>query len=137
MTGAHTSGGGCGLIRSNAQIRTQQNLEIVRTDVERGLLFVKGSVPGHKGSWCLVKDAVKVPAHADLPYPAGLKQDASPATEAPAEAIENEVIEEAAVNEAPAVEETQAVEAAPAADTAAETAAPEGDAPAADESKEG
>src|SRR6186713_1341818 len=82
-----------------ARNRTQQNLEIVRTDVERGLLFVKGSVPGHKGSWCLIKDAVKVPAHADLPYPAGLKQAASPATEAPAEVIENEVIEEAAVNE--------------------------------------
>jgi large subunit ribosomal protein L3 len=40
--------------------RTQQNLEIVRTDVERGLLFVKGSVPGSKGTWLLVKDAVKV-----------------------------------------------------------------------------
>jgi large subunit ribosomal protein L3 len=121
-----------------ARNRTQQNLEIVRTDVERGLLFVKGSVPGHKGSWCLVKDAVKVPAHADLPYPAGLKQAASPATEAPAEVVENEVIEEAAVNEAPAVE-VEAVEAAPV-ETAAETAAPEADAaeaPAADESKEG
>jgi large subunit ribosomal protein L3 len=121
-----------------ARNRTQQNLEIVRTDVERGLLFVKGSVPGHKGSWCLVKDAVKVPAHADLPYPAGLKQAVSPATEAPAEVVENEVIEEAAVNEAPAVE-VEAVEAAPV-ETAAETAAPEADAseaPAADESKEG
>jgi large subunit ribosomal protein L3 len=114
-----------------ARNRTQQNLEIVRTDVERGLLFVKGSVPGHKGSWLLVKDAVKVPAHADLPYPAGLKQAASPATEAPAEVIENEVIEEAAVNETP-VAETAPVETA-----AVETAAPEGDAPAADESKEG
>jgi large subunit ribosomal protein L3 len=31
--------------------RTQQNLEVVRTDVERGLLFVKGSVPGSKGTW--------------------------------------------------------------------------------------
>ena len=40
--------------------RTQQNLEIVRTDVERGLIFVKGSVPGSKGGWLLVKDAVKV-----------------------------------------------------------------------------
>ena len=45
-----------------ARNRTQQNLEIVRTDVARGLLFVKGSVPGHKGSWLLVKDAVKVAA---------------------------------------------------------------------------
>src|SRR3546814_10790871 len=45
--------------------RTQQNLEIVRTDAERGLLFVKGSVPGSKGTWLLVKDAVKVARHAD------------------------------------------------------------------------
>ena len=53
--------------------RTQQNLEVVRTDAERGLIFVKGSVPGHKGAWLTVKDAVKVPRHADAPYPAGLK----------------------------------------------------------------
>lgn len=57
--------------------RTAQNLEIVRTDAERGLLFVKGSVPGHKGAWLLVKDAVKVPRPADAPYPAGLKAVAS------------------------------------------------------------
>src|SRR3546814_1987903 len=40
-----------------ARNRTQQNLEIVRTDAERGLLFVKGSVPGSKGGWLLVRDA--------------------------------------------------------------------------------
>ncbi|HEY9579379.1 MAG TPA: 50S ribosomal protein L3 [Rhizorhapis sp.] len=57
--------------------RTQQNLEIVRTDAERGLLFVKGSVPGSKGTWLLVKDAVKVARHADAPYPAGLRQAAN------------------------------------------------------------
>lgn len=57
--------------------RTQQNLEIVRTDVERGLLFVKGSVPGSKGGWLLVKDAVKVPGHKDAPKPAGLKSVAN------------------------------------------------------------
>lgn len=57
--------------------RTQQNLEIVQTDAERGLLFVRGSVPGSKGGWLLVKDAVKVPAHKDLPYPAGLKSVAN------------------------------------------------------------
>ena len=57
--------------------RTQQNLEIVRTDVERGLIFVKGSVPGSKGGWLIVKDAVKVARHADAPYPAGLKQAAN------------------------------------------------------------
>ena len=37
--------------------RTQQNLEIVSTDAERGLIFVKGSVPGSKGGWLLVKEA--------------------------------------------------------------------------------
>tara|TARA_B100000678_G_scaffold230678_1_gene199194 strand:+ start:208 stop:966 length:759 start_codon:yes stop_codon:yes gene_type:complete len=65
--------------------RTQQNLEIVSTDVERGLIFVKGSVPGHKGAWLIVKDAVKVPRHADVPYPAGLKQAANSNDSAPAD----------------------------------------------------
>lgn len=64
--------------------RTQQNLEIVSTDVERGLIFVKGSVPGSKGGWLLVKDAVKVARHADAPYPAGLKAAAN-SNSAPAE----------------------------------------------------
>jgi large subunit ribosomal protein L3 len=57
-----------------ARNRTQQNLEIVRTDAERGLLFVKGSVPGHKGGWLTVQDAVKVARNEAAPYPAGLKQ---------------------------------------------------------------
>ena len=64
--------------------RTQQNLEIVSTDVERGLIFVKGSVPGSKGGWLLVKDSVKVARHADAPYPAGLKQVANNNDTAPA-----------------------------------------------------
>ncbi|MGB3722079.1 MAG: 50S ribosomal protein L3 [Pacificimonas sp.] len=51
------------------RFRTQQNLEIVETDIERGLLFVKGSVPGSKGGWLLVSDAVKIKQPADLPYP--------------------------------------------------------------------
>jgi large subunit ribosomal protein L3 len=65
--------------------RTQQNLEIVSTDVERGLIFVKGSVPGSKGGWLLVKDSVKVARHADAPYPAGLRQVANTNDTAPAE----------------------------------------------------
>ena len=64
--------------------RTQQNLEIVSTDAERGLIFVKGSVPGSKGGWLLVKDAVKVPGHKDAPFPAGLKTVAN-SNNAPAE----------------------------------------------------
>src|SRR3954447_19024464 len=65
--------------------RTQQNLEIVGTDVERGLIFVRGSVPGSKGGWLFVKDAVKVARHADAPFPAGLKAAANSNTAAPAE----------------------------------------------------
>lgn len=64
--------------------RTQQNLEIVGTDVERGLIFVKGSVPGSKGGWLIVKDAVKIARHAEAPYPAGLKAAAN-SNNAPAE----------------------------------------------------
>ena len=76
--------------------RTQQNLEIVRTDTARGLIFVKGSVPGHKGTWLTVKDAVKVSRHADAPYPAGLKADHLEHEEAPAG-----MVEAAAVHEIP------------------------------------
>ena len=53
--------------------RTQQNLEIVSTDAARGLIFVKGSVPGSKGGWLFVKDAVKVKGHADAPFPAAIR----------------------------------------------------------------
>ncbi len=65
--------------------RTQQNLEVVRTDDERGLIFVKGSVPGAKNGWLLVRDSVKVARHADAPYPAAVKSaanDVAPAVEA-------------------------------------------------------
>ena len=65
--------------------RTQQNLEIVGTDVERGLIFVKGSVPGSKGGWLFVKDSVKVSRPEAAPFPAGLKAVAN-SNEAPAAA---------------------------------------------------
>ncbi|MCD2322672.1 50S ribosomal protein L3 [Sphingomonas sp. IC-56] len=67
------------------KFRTQQNLEIVGTDVERGLIFVKGSVPGSKGGWLFVKDSVKVSRPEAAPFPAGLKAVAN-SNEAPAEA---------------------------------------------------
>ena len=65
--------------------RTQQNLEVVRTDEARGLIFVKGSVPGSKGGWLMVRDAVKVPRHADAPYPAAIRSAAGNNDNAPAD----------------------------------------------------
>ncbi len=38
---------------------TTQNLEVVSTDVDRGLILIKGAVPGSKGAWILIRDAVK------------------------------------------------------------------------------
>ena len=114
--------------------RTQQNLEVVLTDVERGLIFVKGSVPGSKGTWLMVSDAVKVARPADAPYPASIKgsNDAAP--------VEEEVkVEEAAV-ETPveAAAEAPVVEAAAEAPAAVETPAEEAPAaPEGEETKEG
>ncbi len=46
---------------------TTQNLEVAKVDVERGLIMVRGAVPGSKGGWVMVRDAVKRP-HKDLPH---------------------------------------------------------------------
>jgi large subunit ribosomal protein L3 len=123
-----------------AKNRTQQNLEIVRTDATRGLLFVKGSVPGHKGGWLLVKDSVKIARPEGAPYPAGLREIAGEIEheEAPAG-----MVEEAAIHEIPALpgdDEVAAIVAETDAHTeaaAADENQAEGDAPAADDSKEG
>ena len=48
---------------------TTQNVKVVRTDVERGLIMVQGSVPGAKGGWIMIRDAVKKPAHQDAAAP--------------------------------------------------------------------
>ncbi len=51
---------------------TTQNLKVARVDAERGLIMVHGAVPGAKGDYVLVRDAVKRARHADAPYPAAL-----------------------------------------------------------------
>ena len=107
-----------------ARNRTQQNLEIVRTDPIRGLLFVKGSVPGHKGAWLTVSDAIKLPRHESAPYPAALIEKAKPVEEqehAPAG-----LVDEGAVHEIPALpsdEEVAAIAAEQEAGAAAEAQA--------------
>jgi len=62
---------------------TTQNLTVVRVDVERGLIMVKGAVPGHEGSWVKVRDAHKKP-FADLPFPGSFTKKGASAA-APAE----------------------------------------------------
>ncbi len=55
---------------------TVQNLEIVRTDVERGLVLVKGAIPGAEGSYVEIRDAVKKALHADAPVDGSFKAPA-------------------------------------------------------------
>jgi len=66
---------------------TGQNLEVVVTDAERGLVLVKGSVPGAKGGYVLVSDARKKTLPESVPFPAGLRT-AAPKDEAAAETAE-------------------------------------------------
>ncbi|WP_108661510.1 50S ribosomal protein L3 [Acuticoccus kandeliae] len=86
---------------------TTQNLTIARVDTARGLVLVKGAVPGSKGSWVMLRDAVKKPAPEGAPMPGAFRMpdnDETPKAEAVA-APEAEVNE--AVNDAPAtVEDT-------------------------------
>jgi large subunit ribosomal protein L3 len=58
---------------------TTQNLEVVETDKERGLLLLRGAVPGAKGGWVLVRDAVKRPLHKDAPKPGAFRGPGAPA----------------------------------------------------------
>ncbi len=51
---------------------TTLNLEVARVDAEKGLLFIKGAVPGAKGGFVLVRDAIKHDAPKDAPYQAAL-----------------------------------------------------------------
>lgn len=63
---------------------TTQNLKVVAADVERGLIMVKGAVPGAAGGWVYVRDAVKRPASQELPFPAALKAGKDVSAEAEA-----------------------------------------------------
>ena len=85
---------------------TTQNLEIVSTDEARGLILVRGAVPGAKGGWVLVRDAVKHAVPDDVPFPAGLLGAAeaagddgveTPSAEAPADEAP---VDEASADEA-------------------------------------
>src|SRR5688572_7854682 len=56
---------------------TTQNLVVAKIDVERGLIMIRGAVPGSKGGWVVVRDAVKKKPHANAPTPGAFKAAAS------------------------------------------------------------
>ena len=60
---------------------TTQNVKVVKTDVERGLIMIQGSVPGAKGAWIMIKDAVKKPAPQGAAFPGSFKAAAEVAGE--------------------------------------------------------
>ena len=53
---------------------TTQNLTVWRVDVERGLIMIKGSVPGSENGYVKVSDAVKKALHADAPKPGAFRK---------------------------------------------------------------
>jgi len=70
---------------------TVQNLRVISTDTDDGLIVLEGAVPGAAGSYILVRDAVKKAPPADLPFPAALVGAAeAAAAEAPAEASDGD-----------------------------------------------
>lgn len=66
--------------------RTVQNITVVRTDVERGLILVKGAIPGAEGSWVEVRDAVKKARHPDAPEAGSYRAPSATPAAAPADA---------------------------------------------------
>jgi large subunit ribosomal protein L3 len=84
---------------------TTLNLKVVQTDVDRGLILVEGAVPGVKGGWITVRDAVKKSLPKDAPQPGKFRLSSEPdsaAAEAAAPASA-----EAAAPDAPAAEKPE------------------------------
>lgn len=110
---------------------TTQNLQVVRTDADRGLIMVKGSVPGSKGGWVTIKDAVKKATPENLIYPAALKSAAEEAKrlaeEAAAQTAAEEEAARKAAEEAAAAEQEAALQEPEASTQSDADAAPEGD----------
>jgi large subunit ribosomal protein L3 len=82
---------------------TTQNLQVVKVDSERGLIMIKGAVPGSKGGWVTVKDAVKKAAIDGIPFPAALrtasdKNANQDAKETPSEPVSEPNTEETSAN---------------------------------------
>ncbi|ENN91873.1 MULTISPECIES: 50S ribosomal protein L3 [Bartonella] len=78
------------------QVRvTTQNIEVVSTDIDRGLILVRGAVSGSKGAWILVRDAVKKRLPDNAPKPAGIRRSVEKKTESSTPVVEASKVEEA------------------------------------------
>jgi large subunit ribosomal protein L3 len=81
---------------------TTMNLTVWKVDVERGLILIKGAVPGTENSWVKIRDAIKKAAPADLPRPGAFRKSgeaavaAAPAEEPAAEVEAPEATQEGA-----------------------------------------
>jgi large subunit ribosomal protein L3 len=84
---------------------TTQNLQVVKTDADRGLIMIKGAVPGAKGGWVTIKDAVKKPTPENIILPAALKSAADEAKRLAEEAAKQAEEEARAAEEARLAEE--------------------------------
>ncbi len=91
---------------------TTQNLQVVKTDADRGLIMIKGAVPGSKGGWVTIKDAVKKPFPENAILPAALKSAGEEAAKAAAEAAAQAEAEAKAAEEAALAEQAAQQEAA-------------------------
>ncbi|MEM8792546.1 MAG: 50S ribosomal protein L3 [Pseudomonadota bacterium] len=87
---------------------TTQNLQVMKTDAERGIIMIKGSVPGSKGGWVTIKDATKKPTPDHVILPAALRSAAEEAKRAAEEAAAQAAAEEEAARKA--AEEAAAAE---------------------------
>jgi len=82
---------------------TIQNLEVLKIDSENSLIFIRGAVPGKKGTLITITDAVKKAAAENLPLPAGFKDVLDAANKEAAKSEENaEATEEVVADAAPA-----------------------------------
>ncbi len=104
---------------------TVQNLQIVKTDTDRGLIMVKGAVPGAKGGWVMLRDAVKKPQAENAILPAALRSAAAEAAKA-AEESEAQAAAEAEA-EAQRIAEEQAAAQEKAAEASSEGGSEGGD----------
>ncbi len=91
---------------------TVQNLQVVRTDDDQGVILIRGGIPGWKEGWVLISDAVKKAVPDDAPFPAGLRQSDEPEAEPISEA-DSETQEAATDDAAPDAETPEAEAEAP------------------------